>query len=52
MRTFFLVAGQRLVTEVAVCKIRRTFICRERESQDCVAEMINLEWTSHGEVRI
>lgn len=40
---FCLVAGQILMTEVTVCKIRSTFICKERGSQGCVAEIINLE---------
>lgn len=43
---FCLVVGQILMTEVTVCKIRSTFIYKERGSQGCVAEMINLERAS------
>lgn len=44
---FCLVAGQ-IMTEVTVCMIRSTFICKERRSQSCVAEIINLERAGQG----
>lgn len=40
---FCLVASQILPTEVTVCKIRSTLMCKGRGSQGCVAEIINLE---------